>query len=170
MFESLCFEAPPPRSTAQPNLRPIVHEGGHGGVGSNLWSPTIQGGGLGSKGGVSWHTSRARSRGPWMAIPSPRPAPGWRLRRRSPGVVWQCGGSERRRFALKSRSATKLDLAGTYRLTAGPAAGEAKFWMHRAGARPAAIQGGGKGLRPEIQDPRGGSWRGVLDISQVQGP
>ena len=99
----------------------------------------------GPKGGVSWHTSRARSRGPWMAIPSPRPAPGWRLRRRSPGVVWQCGGSERRRFALKSRSATKLDLAGTYRLTAGPAAGEAKIWMHRAGARPAAIQGGGKG-------------------------
>ena len=82
--------------------------------------------------------------GAGVASPSPESAP---------GAVWRCGGSERRLFALKSRSAIKLELAGTYRLTAGPAAGEAQFWMHRAGARPAAIQGGAEGLRPEIQDP-----------------
>ena len=117
-------------------------------------APRSKGGVLDPRGG-SRGTRRARG----------RVVRGWRSRHRGrrrggvsvagvpPGVVWQCGGSERRRFALKSRSATKLDLAGTYRLTAGPAAGEAKFWMHRAGARPAAIQGGGKGLRPEIQDP-----------------
>ena len=43
---------PPLCSTAQPNLRPIVHEGGLGGVGWDLWSLMIHGGGLGSKRGV----------------------------------------------------------------------------------------------------------------------
>ena len=42
------------------NLRPIVHEGGLGGVGWDLWSLMIHGGGLGSKRGVELVSHRDR--------------------------------------------------------------------------------------------------------------
>ena len=58
---------PPLCSTAQPNLRPIVHEGGLGGVGWDLWSLMIHGGGLGSKRGVELVSHRDCGIHGWVA-------------------------------------------------------------------------------------------------------